>query len=172
MRLKQGRAEKFEAFLKIELFIQFFRVIQVTSEEFAEIAEKVRRDPTFKGVVGRSLSRIHYLNKIESNHEPFNVAKEVFVTFSVVVFTRKNFFLIRALNEKIETMKAAGLVEFWYYQHVDKRPLQAKDTKQPRALTTQNMIGCFHILIFGWILSLTAFVVERLINYLRIRALV
>lgn len=66
------------------------------------------------------------------------------------------------MNDKIDTLKAAGLIEFWRYQDNDKALQKTKISKYPKVLTLNHLNVCFYILLFGWLLSLIIFIYESL----------
>lgn len=88
------------------------------------------------------------------------------LTVPVVIYTRKNFYLIDALNDLIESIKAAGLFDFWTFEEVDNDFLKQKDTSVPKVLTTFHLIGCFHVLLTGCLVSLLIFLCELLVHKL------
>lgn len=133
---------------------------KIKLEETPYYLEKIQSDPFFKGAYGQSLLYILHLNQLTPTNLRYKICKDVFLTIPVVIYAKKNFYLLDALNEKIDLMKAAGLIEFWSYQDVDKGFLNIKDSRQPKVLTTRHFIGCFHILVFGYIASFLIFVLE------------
>jgi hypothetical protein len=80
-----------------------------------------------------------------------------------VIYTKKNFFLLDAMNEKIEQLKAAGLIEFWLFQEIDKNIINVKEAVQPKVLSLQHLSGCFQILLFGLVFSAVVFMIELLV---------
>lgn len=86
------------------------------------------------------------------------------MTISVVIYVKKDFYLLDALNEKIELLKAAGLIEFWNSQDIDEHFLKTKDSNHPKVLTLKRLLGCFHILAFGHGFSFIIFLIEIISN--------
>lgn len=78
----------------------------------------------------------------------------------VVIYTRKDFYLVEAVNEKIEFIISAGLVDFWQLQDVNDQLLKVKDIKYPEPLTTNHLMASFHILLSGYITSLFVLALE------------
>jgi hypothetical protein len=87
------------------------------------------------------------------------------MSVSVVFFARKNFFLLDAINKKIEIFQAAGLIEFWHLKVIDKRLMKIQPSKAPTKLTIEQLSGSFFLLISGLIVALIAFAVEFLMNF-------
>lgn len=80
------------------------------------------------------------------------------MTVPIVIYTKKHFYLNRALNEKIDSMNVAGLIEYWYSKQFLKEII--KEEKSPEVLTFVHLSGCFQIWAGGCVLSLTVFVAE------------
>lgn len=131
-----------------------------TSKEIGFYVSKVREDPSFKGAVSRALSSTIYINQKSPKELRQKICKETILTIPAVIYTRKNFYLLDALNEKIEILKAAGLVNFWQHQNIDGRILSEKESNQPKYLTLQQLLGSFEIIIFGYVISFSAFLFE------------
>lgn len=88
-----------------------------------------------------------------------------------MIYSKKNFYLLDALDEKIDILKAAGLIEFWHFQDVDKRFLNVKEPKDPKVLTTKHLMGCFHILFFGCVASFMVLLFELLLTKMKTRVI-
>lgn len=82
------------------------------------------------------------------------------MTVPVIIYTKKDFYLLDQLNDKIETLKAAGLIDFWFDQDIDKRLLTSKKTDGPMILTVDKLLGSFQILLAGCFISFIVFVIE------------
>lgn len=127
-------------------------------------SDKIQSDPNFNGAVGRALHTIIYLNHLRTEELQYNILKTTFMSVPVVIYARKDFFLLEALNEKIELIKAAGLITFWEKQYANSN----MTTKiEPRVLKLKELIGCFQILIIGYMFSFMVFVIEILFTFCR-----
>lgn len=133
----------------------------MSAAELASYIRRIREDPSFKGCISKSLPYATFLYNMK-NETKLNILKENFMTVPVVIYTRKNFYLLGALNEKIEEIKSSGLLEYWHYKgdHQSKS-LNAK--KVPKVLTIKRLVGCFEILVWGLLLSFLSFSVEILV---------
>lgn len=129
--------------------------------------EKIQSDPFFKGAYGQSLLMILYRNQLNPIDMRYKICKDVFLTIPVVIYAKKNYFLIDALNEKIDILRATGLIDFWNFQDVDKGLLNIKESKNPKVLTVQHLIGCFHILVIGCVGSFFVFILELSVSFTR-----
>ena len=102
----------------------------------------------------------------ELRHEGLKICKEVIVTIPVVIYTRKDFYLLEELNERIGIIKNSGLIDFWNFQET----YQVNDKTsavENKKLTMDDLIGCFQILIFGLIASFASFVIEIILTTYR-----
>lgn len=105
---------------------------------------------------------IVYVNQQNTSAPRSIICKEKFLTLASVVFTPKGYFLLDALNEKITNLKSAGLVEHWHSKAFDKDILKMKESKQPKVIKMQHLLGCFRTWMFGLLFSIFAFIVELL----------
>lgn len=144
-----------------------FRVVRIKIKDTNLYLEKIQRDPYFKGVFGQSLDMILFWNQARPQAFRHKICKDIFLTIPVVIFARKNYFLLDALDEKLDILKAAGLIEFWNFQDVEKGILNFKESNGPKILTTRHLLGCFHILISGCIVSSLVFLLELSIILMR-----
>lgn len=96
-----------------------------------------------------------------------SICRETVMTIPLVIYTKKDFYLLDALNEKIEFLKASGLIRFWQYQDVDKALLMGTESRAPKVITINELLGGFKILLAGACLSLISFVIEVCIYKLR-----
>jgi hypothetical protein len=140
--------------LKYFLLLQIFlRSKVISGSERSFYQNKSLFDSTFKGAIVRSSSQIM---------PKFRVCREVFVSVPVVIYTKKDFYLLDVINEKIEDLKASGLIEYWLLIAMNRK-VKEKDLNEPKVLSIQRLIGCFQILLFGYFLSLFVFIVEKVV---------
>lgn len=123
---------------------------------------KIRDNPSFKGTFGLTLTQLRYFNVVFSKSSPVRVCKDVVATTPIVVYTTKDFYLVQSLNEKIDFLKSAGLIEFWRSQYFDNDQGKADFSRQPRVLNFVRLKGIFNIWMAGNAVSLIALVVEIL----------
>lgn len=143
------------------------RIVALTLSEIPAVNKKIQTDKSFKGVYFRSFNRILYEFKVDTNPEKrFSVCKEPLLTMSSVILTRKDFYLIDALNWKLHSLKQSGLIDYWRSQTSDMNLLKIKETPLPKAYNLKHMQGSIQILIIGYILSIVAFVFELICSSL------
>lgn len=124
--------------------------------------EKINFGSNFKGVYEESLLRALYFNQLKPFNSRYHICNEVFMTIPIVIYTRKNFYLIDELNEKIENLKAAGLINLWNYQPIDERIRFEHDMTKATALRLEQLVGIFEIFGAGLLISFFVFAVELL----------
>lgn len=76
------------------------------------------------------------------------------------MYTRKNFFLIEELNEKLEAFRTAGLIQKWYKDDLNQTALNEKESIAPRIISAHDVLGSFQILSFGLFASFIVFITE------------
>lgn len=140
------------------------RVVSYSPEQFVSLLNRTQSDPEFKGAVARSLTRLLYLNQLRSIDDKFLVCKETFVVVPCVIYTRKNFFLLDALNYKIEIFKSSGLLSYWYKKEVYSSPFAISKRKPLKGLELSKLIGCFEMLLLGYVVSLIVLLFELLFH--------
>lgn len=156
-----GIRPTFQHNLKISIKFHF-SLKQVTFEERVKLMSKVH-DPSFKGTFPRTLKTIQYHNQLNFNtSKVFNILKERFLTFPVVIYTRKNFYLNAEINKNIRSLQTAGIIEYWHSLMVDKRFIDIKSEDGPKQLKMSHLKSSFGILIIGLFLAVVSFVFEKL----------
>lgn len=84
----------------------------------------------------------------------------MFITIPLVFYVKKDFYLLDALNDKIELLKAAGLINFWQSQDIHIEILKDKSPNFARVLKFTQLVGCFQLLLFGLLISFIVFLLE------------
>ena len=117
---------------------------------------------SFKGAFLRSLTATLYVNEINyrTNVKVFRICKEHYMSIPIVIFARKNFYLLEAINKNLLQFQAAGLVEHWHSQAIDKRFLNIQPPTAPKTATFYHLSGCFYLLVLGLLVSFTIFILE------------
>lgn len=125
---------------------------------------KIRDDPNFRGAFGRSFFKTLYDQQISPDNTRNRICKEPFMTVPIIIYTKKDFYLLDKINEKIEFLKASGLIDFWHYQEVKKGAMFEAEFKGPRTLKIEHLLGCFQILLYGCFISLIILALEFLLS--------
>ena len=84
------------------------------------------------------------------------------MTVPIVMYAKKHFYLIQAMNEKIESLKVAGLIEYWYSSQFLKE--MTKEQKSPAVLTMRHLSGCFEIWAVSCFISFAVFIAEHVVH--------
>ena len=101
-------------------------------------------------------------NQLNTFNFTFNyLPNEFFATLSVVMYTQKNFVLAQAINDVIQKLQSAGLVEYWHYTYFKKSQRKHEDENRLK-LSLNHLKGAFEILAIGFISSLVAFIFEKM----------
>lgn len=138
------------------------RLVILPEGQTASYVSRITSDPSFKGCISKSLTYATYLNNNMKNGTRLNILNENHMTIQNVIYTRKNFYLLGALNEKIEEIKSSGLLGYWHYKRkADLEPINVK--KPPKVLTFERLVGCFEIWAFGLFVSFLSFLIEAVL---------
>lgn len=121
---------------------------------------EIQSNPTINAAVVKSLTSIKYYNQVVAYNKRVNFCKETLLTIPVVIYTKKNFFLIGAMNEQFENFKAAGLLTKWYKEDIHQDSTDEVTTGVPKVFSLHDLLGCFQVLGFGILISIVMFVIE------------
>jgi hypothetical protein len=121
-------------------------------DERNDIINEIATNSKFNGALLRSYTGTLYANQLNFNKTISLICKEIFMMFPVVIYCQKNYFLTEAIDEKIEILQAAGLIDYWHSEIIDTRFMKIEESKQPKGIKFESISGCFYI----WIISCTA----------------
>lgn len=121
---------------------------------------KIRQDSSFKGAFAESFSNALYHNQNSPKDRRQLICKEQFLTIPIVIYAKRDFYLLNALSENIEKFQESGLVGFWKSQDIDVRAMKAKSQDPPKVLVLSQLAGCFQFLLLGLATSFVVFVIE------------
>jgi hypothetical protein len=136
------------------------RLISGSVSKIKKIQERISQDPDFLGVHDSTLLNAVYWNDQHDAYNQKNICKESLMTIPEVIYTKKNFFLLDEINDKLNHLVSAGLIEFWSFH----RSKTLNENSIPKALSFGQLQGGFGILAVGVIISLVAFVCERYLS--------
>jgi hypothetical protein len=125
-----------------------------------EILNEISTNSHFDGALLRSLTGALYSNQINYNKTQQLICKEIFMTFPVVIYLAKDFYLTEAINEKITYLQASGLIEYWHSQIIDPRYHNVQESKQPKGIKIEHLSGCFYIWMMSLLFSCLIFLFE------------
>lgn len=135
-----------------------FRIFSVPLDDTVPLLTKIRTSPGFDGVYVRTLTRFLYYEQISPQPLPNIYCKEPFLTLPMVMVTKKDFYLLEKINEKLDALKTAGLIDYWSL----KQNQTLDDSSEPTVLTLIDVLPGFIILLIGYGFSFCAFVFENL----------
>jgi hypothetical protein len=118
---------------------------------------KVTSDSSFKATICHSTAKASPL--------PLT-CKEVYTLIPFVIYMKRNFYLLDAINEQIERLKASGLINYWYQKISEKKQKSFSMIQVPKVLGMQSVFGSFQILFGGYVLSVFVFVIEIFLRLL------
>lgn len=78
----------------------------------------------------------------------------------VVIYAKKDSFLLEAINEKIEAIQSTGLINKWHLENIDKKFLRDGNSDL-KAFSFEQLLGCFEILLYGLAACLIIFFIEH-----------
>lgn len=140
-----------------------------SAEQKKYFSRKIQSDPSFKGAYGRSLIKTLYFNQFGPKDLRNHICMDIFMTIPVIIHAVKNFYLLDALNDNIDALKAGGLIDYWNFQYVDKRYLNSQELESAKVLMFYQLEGCFKILMFGCIASFAVFMCEFFVAFIDIK---
>jgi hypothetical protein len=146
--------------MHIEVYFIFvcllLRIVVINQQQRTKYEEKIVVNSNFLGATATSFSL---------TPPQILICKEAYNSIPMVMYTKKNFYLLDSINDKIESLKASGIINYWYF-----RPLQDKSlfhlNKIQKALNLKNLFSCFQVLLFGYFLSSLILAIEILTYFL------
>lgn len=89
------------------------------------------------------------------------ICKESLYTIPVVIYSKKNFYLLEPFNEILGRLIQAGLIDFWRARDFDHSGLNRKQPSVPKVLTLEHIQGCLRIMVAGHVIGVVAFIIEH-----------
>lgn len=118
-------------------------------------------DPSFVGAFVDTTNELLIRNQRNTFNFSFISCKEKFASLSVVFYYRKNYFLIKAIDDVLGRLKSGGLIDHVQLTYLDKRFLKPQDTQTgPRKLTFTQLSGPFQIWACGCVFASVCFLIE------------
>jgi hypothetical protein len=76
------------------------------------------------------------------------ICRELIVTMNTVMYFQKDFFLAKAINQKINCLISSGIMKHIIEKYIDVKFLVFKEpAKGPRQLTLEHLKGAFYVWI-------------------------
>lgn len=115
-------------------------------------------DPTFKGAVAERVCSILYRNSINKQNFTLKMLNEVLVSYQIVFFFSRNFYLLDEFNEKLSQFQANGLLNFWRSNYMSSA--SEKLAIIPSSLDLMQLRGVFTLYMFGLLCACAALLSE------------
>lgn len=116
---------------------------------------------SFEGALVSGLNEILILSQNQEYNFTFKFCKERVMGIPIVMYFKKNFFLIPEINNVIRNLNSAGLIEKWHYNYVDKRYLKENhEPAEPKVITIGHLSGCFQLWMCGCAFAIICFIAE------------
>lgn len=144
-----------------------FRIKVVSFESLTKYKKRIQIDPSFRGAYPKTLLGTLYENQMTLKSKRLKFCKESFTSIPTIIYTKKDFYLLDAMNELIEMLKAAGLIDYWHFQSIDRQLLSYVPPRKPKILNVDGLMGGFQVLGFGCAISFVVFVSEIVASKIR-----
>lgn len=107
-----------------------------------------------------------FIEVLWSNQQNFGkfmhiTCKEPMVLLNLVLYYPKDFFMIKAIDDKLNLMISAGLIEHWIKSEINLRFWKTSSRKRERKqLNYSHLSGAFWIFFIGCSVSINVFILE------------
>lgn len=117
-------------------------------------------DPLFKGGVVIPFESGFQANK---DNAKFKLLDEVIATIPIVIYFRKNSYLVEPFNEQLRAFISAGLIDHW--NRLNSHNLKmTQENVGPKVMASENIFCAFQLAFVGWFISFIALLIEILIT--------
>ncbi|XP_070490875.1 uncharacterized protein [Chironomus tepperi] len=121
---------------------------------------------------GENYAGLDSLIKIQAqiyNGSNIKYCKESLITFNIVLYFRKGFFLRDEIDRKLDGLVSSGIFNYWIKNSSKYHGYPQHEHKHPRNITLDDLRGPFVILLLGNFLSAVLFISELLHHRRKIR---
>jgi hypothetical protein len=87
------------------------------------------------------------------------ILKETVIVNPIVLYLRKNHFLVQSFNKKLSLFKSAGLIDFFVSKFAGRRS-KTDQSRNLKILTLFELSGAFKVWLFGLAIAAMTFVIE------------
>lgn len=121
---------------------------------------KLFNNPSIQATFIVPLPNILLMNQRQTYNFSFNVLKhETFATLSVVMYYQKKFYLAEAINDAIQKLQSAGLIEYWHYSYYAKTKIKVQAEKRMQ-FNINHLLGAYEVWGGGCFVSFVVFIAE------------
>jgi hypothetical protein len=123
------------------------------------------KDPKTKEVFIYPLPNLLMMNQRRTYNYTYNHLRyETFTTLSVVMYFQKDSLLTPMVNEVLQSLQSAGIIEHWHNSYFKEVDLDVETIKAQ--LTIGHLRGAFQVWFGGCIASFVILIVEKLFKKL------
>lgn len=124
-------------------------------------------EPSQKIALLISSLEVAWHNHLFSDQFVHKTCVENLVMQNLVLYFRKNFFLVESINDKINVFLQSGLVSYWIRTHMESRNFQ-NSNHGPKSLSLSHLSGIFNIYLICsliaclvWLLEVSIYRIEK-----------
>lgn len=128
-------------------------------EDFKPIMQKLKSS-SFHGAMVSGLNEILMINQRKDYNFTFQFCRERFMGIAIVMYFRKNFFLIPKINGVVRNLVSAGLIDHWHYNYIERKISKPDQDAGPKVMTMIHLIGSFEVLAGGCAIGILCFLAE------------
>lgn len=123
------------------------------------------KDPKTKEAFIFPLPNLLMMNQRRTYNYTYNHLKqETFTTLSVVMYLQKNSLLAPMIDEVLQSLQSAGIIEYWHNGYFKKVDLDV-ETKKAQ-LTIGHLRGAFQLWLGGCFVAFMSFFIEKVFKRL------
>lgn len=123
-------------------------------------------DPHSKCAVFDYLMRLSYKNKQNYKNFKYTTLNEYWFMNNIVIYTKKNFYLLKEINKIISTLKSNGLINHWVAEQT-VLDMKVSRSSGPNSLNLTQLQGIFEVWIYGIIVSITCLLLENIFHKIK-----
>jgi uncharacterized membrane protein len=94
---------------------------------------------------------------------PYTIFSENYISMSVVMYYRRDFYLREAIDSKLQLIMSSGLLQYWL-KEFDHRDEWKEEKVKTKVLTMDHLVGVFGLLLIGHLVSIFAFIAEAILH--------
>jgi hypothetical protein len=153
-------------------FFKYLLLIRRKIIDLADVDNYCRKtlDPNFKGVVFQYITNALYSNQQNFKRFTYKICPEPLMTNHLIIYFRKNFYLVDEISERILRLRSTGIFNFFISKYAEAKFMKVdSDNTGPSQLTVYHFIGIIQLWIFGLGVSSVLFLVEVCVHWIRRR---
>jgi hypothetical protein len=145
-------------------FVTFFRLLKIMDARDDDFFIFNMSNPFLKAAAAEPYD---FVLRVSTKEFPLNTLSDPLNTFSVVLYLQKNSYLTKVFSEKVQSMMAAGLTEYWIKQEGSLKLTKVVEKREPQVMSVNELSAPFYICVCGLILSTACFISEIVLSRFR-----